>query len=185
MANNNIKQFSAQARLGRIHDNIRREIIGLNTQLISLPVECLTLREKKSRTNDIITHTAVKAGICHIAFPKIENVPLRTIRRKDGSSDYKIDSLVDIYSDESQKQFFTVVSKERLTVDDLIIRVLFPEKEGPVNVLILQVNEPIGTLGSSSLIKIEYKCSLFVKELPEDLMNLIIDWAKRRGKIDY
>lgn len=185
-SDNGIFQYGAQARLGRIHDNIRRKIINLNNQLISIPVECIHITNKKKRNGDEVTHVVQKAEVCHIVFPKMENLPLRSISKKDGTNTYAFSSLIDIFKDENQKQFFIIKSKERLTVGDIIVRCIFPDvPDGVIDVLILEVKNPLGTLGATSIIELEYNCSLVTKDLPEDIQQMIVDWAVRRSKIDY
>jgi hypothetical protein len=181
----NIYQYGALARLGKIEDNITRKVTRLQTKFVSIPTECLRLSVKKTKEGDNITSTIKSADICHIDFPQLKDIKLRTIKKDQGTY-YAVSSLIDAYADESVKSFYTIQSAEPLDVNDLICRCMFSENPNePINLLILEIVDVLGTFGISSLTKKSYSCTLFTQDLNTEILKMIADFAERRRKVGY
>ncbi len=175
-------RYNVQARLGKINDKIAKKLFNHANKLISTPTECLRMSVKKSVEGDAITQVVSKAEICHVVFPKMESVPLRTLTKEDGTKSYAISSLVSAYADDTQPQLFAIKSAENLNVDDLLCKVYFNNESSieNLNLLILNVTEILGTFGASAIVEKSYKCALYTQELPKELKDMIIEWAQRR-----
>ena len=176
-----------QTRLAPIHDNLRRKISDRNIALQGHLVDAIRVRTKMNKEGDIISHVIIAADIVSISFPPMTEVPIRELKNCDGQ--YVITSLVSAVGALEQEvpQFYTIQAprKDKLQVGDYIFRVMLePDMEFPI-VLGLELTEKLGTFGANSLTNVSYKCAIYSQELPDKIVNVIVEMAKRRLHLRY
>jgi hypothetical protein len=92
-----------QSRLGAKQDHIRRKVIDNNSRLVSTPTDCIRCRARKTFEGDDISWIVERADVVNIVFPKLEDVPIRKIRKdKDNPGHYVMTSLVGAFEDGTQ-----------------------------------------------------------------------------------
>lgn len=178
--------YNAYAKLGRIHDNIRRKCLNNSMKFISTPIECLRIKNKKNDEGDIISHTVEKADLCQIVFPPMKEIPVRYIENKDGSKDLSISSLVGMAEDGEEKKLFKINCTTALNVGDIICRYIWDDcTNEKIGVVILEITDIFGSFGATSLVMKSYNCAIYTQKLPQQLLQMLYDWAERRRKIGW
>jgi|LSQA01.1.fsa_nt_gi hypothetical protein len=173
-----------QSRLGTVHDNIRRKAINNSLRLISIPTEVLRFKNTKNQEGDVITRVIEEASLIHVVFQKIENVPIRLLE-KNGEK-FVLTSLINAFADENAKQQYLVTAVEQLTIGDILCRVFLPTSvNNKPTVLLLEVVEVLGTIGTHSLITCNYQTTLLTQDLNQEMIDVIADFAVRRKRINY
>ncbi len=175
-----------QSRLATIQDNIRRKVMDKNVEFVSLVTDCIRIKENKNREGDVESRIVESADIVSIAFPPLKEVPLRDIISNEGTSTYSITSLVTAVGEKPLEVYKIKTPRDkRLQVGDLIFRIfLEPDCDYPI-VLGLQVTEKLGTLGANSFISNSYHCTIYTEELPQKLVDVITEMAKRRLFLNF
>ena len=170
-----------QARAATIQDNIRRKLIKNQASLIGIPEEIISIKTTKNRDGDIITRIVNKALTANVVFPPMTDVPIRYLK-KDDHNVWSITSLISAFAEDNQ-QIYTVTSDNTLDVDDIIVRTFLMNDKA--NVVCLEVKEVLATFGGNSIISNNYKVALYTQDLPQQMVDIIVDFAKRRQQVQY
>ena len=175
-----------QTRLQTKHDRIKQKLLDNAIELMGQVTDCIRLRLNKNDEVDIISRTITKMDVLGVAFPPLVDIPYRGLDTKDGGKTWGITSLVAATEDESTKNYQLVMPHNKdVRVGDLIIRVfLDPEMAKPV-VLVLEVVESLGTFGINSIIQHKYNAVIHMEDLPQAIIDAIVDMAHRRMKLKF
>jgi len=178
-----------QARLGVIHDPMRRKLLDNTIGLIGTPTDCIRITVKKNDEGDKLSSKVEKADIVNIVFPPMIDVPYRYIKKTNAVGDrdaYQITSLVAATTDEEQKSYeVSAPHGVSLDVGDLICRVFMDNEQTIPIVLVLEITEMLGTFGSSAIISHKYKSVIPIDKLPEAVSGVIAEMAQRRLNIRF
>ena len=175
-----------QTRLQTKHDKIKQKLLDNAIELMGQITDCIRLRLNKNDEGDIISRTITRMDVLGVAFPPLVDIPYRVLDTKDGGKAWGISSLVSATEDESAKNYQLVMPHSKdVRVGDMIIRVfLDPEMAKPV-VLVLDVVESLGTFGINSIIQHKYNAVIHMEDIPQAIIDAIVDMAHRRMKLKF
>lgn len=175
-----------QTRLQTKHDKIKQKLLDNAIELMGQVTDCIRLRLNKNDEGDIVSRTIIKMDVLGVVFPPLVDVPYRVLDTKDGGKTWGITPLVAATEDESAKNYQLVMPHSKdVRVGDMIIRIfLDPEAAKPV-VLALDVVESLGTFGINSIIQHKYNAVIHMEELPQAMVDAIVDMAHRRMKLKF
>jgi len=177
-----------QARLAMPQDRLRRAVLDNNISLISTPVDCIRLRARQNREGDDTSWICERADVISIAFPPLEKVPIRRIRRDKDTRRYQLTSLVSSFEDGEQEKYFTCTSPQAHDVDvkDLIVRVMMDDDvDDSPTVFLLQVAELLGTFGGREVIQQHFNCTIPTDNPPPEIVETIMQMIRRRRAIGW
>ena len=183
-----LRARTLQSRLALTQDRIRRKVIDNAVSLVSTPVDCIRLVPRSHPVEgDPVSWICEKADVVSVAFPPLENVPVRKIRKDKETNLYQMTSLVSSFEDGEQSKFFTCQSPIEHDVDvgDLLVRVMMDDNTETPTVFLLQVTELLGTFGGREIIQSKYNCTIPTVQIPQDVINTIIKMIKRRQRISF
>ena len=170
-------------------DTVSKICSDNNLEIIGSPTDCIRIKDKKNDEGDPISSVIEKADVVSVNFPPIIDVPYRYIRKTNNVGDrdsYQITSLVAATTDEDQKNYeITAPHKSQLDIGDLICRVFLDDEQTLPIVLVMQVTEMLGTIGSSAMISHKYKCTIPMTEIKKEIIEVIAELAQRRLKIRF
>jgi hypothetical protein len=185
-----------QARAAMIQDNIRRKLIRNSNSLIGMPQEVIAIKTTNTREGDIESRIVEESFTANVVFPPLIGIPVRCLERKKDDV-WTITSLVNAHSEENTEKYL-VMSDKTLHFNDIICRTFLMDMDnkgddcglgrgcsGMVNVLCLEVSEVLADFGGNSVINKQYKTVLYTQELPQELINVIVDYAIRRHDLRY
>ena len=179
--------FDFQTRIAKKHDNIRRKIIDHNLDIQGHLTDTIRIKTTKNREGDSMQHIVEYADVIPITFPPMKEVPIRDLINKDGQ--YTITSLISAVGALEQEvpQYYTINTQRsaKLAQGDLLFRVFIEPDALYPSVLGLQLTEKLGTIGANSLIMVSFKCAVYTEELPQKLIDVITEMAKRRLKLQF
>lgn len=180
---------SWQDRLNQKLEPLRKRLIDEQISRNGSATDCIHVVEVKDDFGDAKSTKVKSAEVVSVIFPAMKDIPIRFINKEDDST-YTITSLVSavgISNQPDEKQEFVVQSSvnNALNVNDLLIRVMLDEKASKPVVLVLQITEQLADFGYSSPILLKYKCSLYTKDLPKQLTDVVVNMAKRRLYLQF
>lgn len=180
---------SWQDRLNQKLEPLRKRLIDEQISRNGNATDCIHIVEIKDDYGDTKSTKIKSAEVIPVVFPAMKDIPIRFINKESDSS-YTITSLVsDVGTGDQpeEKQEFIIQSsvENALNVGDLLIRVMLDNKASKPIVLALQITEQLADFGYSSPILLKYKCSLYVKPLPDKITEVIVAMAKRRLYLEF
>lgn len=176
-----------QTRLQTVHDGLKQKLIDNQIELMAQVTDCIRIRLRKNDEGDIESRIVEKADIVGVVFPPLKDVPYRTLDTEDGKTwKFSTKSLVAATEDENTQNYKLVMPHNKdVRVGDMIFRVFVdPEVSIPV-VLGLEIVESLGTFGIHSIIQHSYNSVIYMEELPQEMLEVIIHLAKRRLKLKW
>lgn len=173
-----------QARLGIIEDNMKQKIIDNNISLTGRPTDVLVIHLKTTKEDDTQKYVVDKASVLNVIFPPLKDIPLRCLS-KDATKGWAITSLVKaITNDDENTPTYDVTTTEPLTPGTLICRVFLGMGQKPM-VLLMEVKDIKGSVGSDRVLWMHYSCNIFTGDLPAELLTIIGDFAQRRSTVKF
>jgi hypothetical protein len=174
-----------QSRLGQYHDRIRKKLIDNKISLTGQPVDCIRVRNKLTKQGDIETRVVDDATVLPIIFPPLKDVPYRrmTSTGTTGAMQFQLETLpsvMDLFPIE-----IICTQASQLYMDDLIFRIFVDDATPVPLVLCLQVVEPKGTFGVSSMIYGKFDCTFYREELPSEMLETVVMLGKRRLSLGW
>lgn len=174
-----------QSRLAMKHGIIQRKIIDNQIGLAANPTDCIRVKLEKNYLGDIDSRIIEAADIVPIIWPPLKDIPIRKIGQ-DGSGQYTITSMVAHAEEDNMKNFeLYVPHKNDIDIDDYIIRVFNdPDVSQPI-ILVVKVTELLGTFNQEMLLWEKCICTPDNEALPDKILNVIGEMAKRRLHIKF
>lgn len=174
-----------QSRLAMKQEIIKRKVKDNLIEMASNPTDCIRIKYVKDKDGDVQSRIIEKATIEQIIWPALKDIPIRKLST-DSNGKYKITSLVNIANDEQNTNFSLIFPHSSgLNVGDIIVRIFIdPDVREPI-VLVVKISELLGEFGQMMLIGEKCNCVLETDTLPEKVVNVIGEMAKRRLSINF
>lgn len=174
-----------QARLQMKHDKLARKLLDNSLRLQSSPTDCIRVRRNTEKHGDKVSSIIEEADIIPIVFPPWKDVPYRRLG-KTIEDKYELISLVNAADDkEGEKYQIYAPYKSVLLPGDLIIRIMVDEEVTLPIVICLEIIEQLGTFGGEMLIQSKYNTSLYNDKLEDNVVEVVIEIAKRRLQLKF
>jgi len=188
MNNDRQRVSSFQARLAMVQDNARRKLIdGTNLHWISMPTDCIRLRERKNFEGDPTSWIIDACDVVSAVFPPLNDVPYRKVNVDPTTRVWSLTSLVSAFEDDAQEKFYSLQIPFEFDINagDLLIRILQDEAQHYAIIIPIQVVEMLGTFGGMKIIMNKCKCTIPTIQLPEKIIETIGQMWQRRRTIMY
>lgn len=174
-----------QTRLQAKHDGIKQKLIDNQIEHMGQITDCIRIRVTKNDEGDINSRVVEKADVVGVVFPPFTDVPYRTLDTEDGTT-WRMNVPVAATEDDQTNKYkiYTPHNKD-IRVGDMIFRVFVdPEATNPV-VLGLEIVESLGTFGINRIIQHSYNSVIYMEELPQEMIDVIVHLAQRRLKLKW
>ena len=172
-----------QNRLAMKHEMVKRKVIDNNRELAGEVSDCIRLRLKRNDEGDIDSVRLEKADVISVQLPSLKDIPYRRVE-SSYSNEYKAITLMSDKTVEEALEISCPYNND-LNPDDLIIKVFIDGESKIPTILPLKVNECLGTFGTMMLISSKYKASIYSDKIPDKIMSIIIEMAKRRLEVFF
>jgi hypothetical protein len=174
-----------QSRLGKFHDKIRRKLIANKVSLTGQITDTIRVRLKKSKQGDIVSRVVDSVDVVPVVFPILKDVPYRRLPAEGEKDPTKIqlESLWQV-NDLFPIEIYTP-DYDKIYIGDLIFRVIMePDIEYPL-VMVLEVQEALGTFGVRSMIYSKFQATYYNETLPDEILDYVSAAAKRRLHLQW
>lgn len=175
---------SSQSRLLTKHDKIKRKLIDNHLEWLGTLTDSLRIRYILNKEGDIMSRIVEKADVVNIVWPALKDVPTRTIEGDEDS--WRITSLVSATMDDSTQNYVIYAPKNKdLRVGDMLFRVFLDDDATKPIILGVVITEQLSTIGQQSIIQNKYNCAIYTEHLTQELVDIIVDFAKRRMAVSF
>jgi hypothetical protein len=182
-----INRTAWQARLAAKLDPIKRKVVDNNLIHTGFPTEMLRIKTVRDpRTHDVLTRTVVSNEVLPITFPELKDMPIRRLGKDE--RDETIILSMDAQQDGSNslKMIEAYCPLEaQLERDDLLIRIWQEPSVDLPYVTVLQVKDELATFTTNSILFMKYKLTMFDEQLPQTIINTVVDAARKRGNLKW
>jgi len=192
--------------MGHFHDPIRRKLTDNLISLTGQAADCIRVSFKRTRNGDIETRVVEAAEVVSVIFPILKDVPYRRLTK--GPSGISIETLPtatelfplqimvphenNIYKDDLIFRIFRDISEAKYKTDYVLkdpstMDMMDGTAETDVRpiVLVLQVKEPLGTMGVESMIWSKFNCTYSDEPLPQEMLETVVELSNRRLKLGW
>jgi hypothetical protein len=173
---------SWQARLGSKMDAIKAKTHDNLFLLASHPTDMIRIQSKRDpRSGDLSSRTIVARDVLPVILPILKDVPLRRFI-KEGES-----TTITSLSPLDNKNLFEAYCplENNLRRDDLLFRIIRTGESSEPYLMVLQVKDELGTFSYSSLLYMKYKLSYFDEQLPQKIVDTLIEFAEKREELKW
>jgi hypothetical protein len=182
------KISTIQARLGAVQDRTRRKLIdGTTLYNMSDAVDCIRCHVRTSFENDANSWVCERADVISAVFPPLTDVPFRKIKLDPTTRAWQLTSLVNAFDDAEQEKAYALQVPYEFDIDvnDLIFRIFVdPDIKYPI-VVVLQIQEILGTFGKNMLIMQKAKATIPTVTIPPQILETVEEMAKRRLRLGW
>jgi hypothetical protein len=176
--------YSAGARLDIITSRIKRKVVDNILRLSSAPCDVLLVKASKNKEGDTLAHIVKDHLIVPVVWPPLKDVPYRSLKNVDGA--FTLTSLVNEFDESEGKNYeISIPHKYHIETGNLLFRVFLDDDYKFPAVLGLECVETLGDFTLNMLVQTKIKCVLYTENLPDELTNLIGEFATTRMKVGY
>jgi len=179
---------TVQSRLAQKQDPLRRKLIdGTNLYHISVPVDCIRMKIKKTFEGDDISWLIQKCDVVSAVFPPLNDVPYRKVNVDPETKAWSLTSLISAFEDDAQEKFYSLQIPFEFDIDvnDMLFRIMLDQAQNYPIIIPIQVTELLGTFGMLKIIMNKVKCVIPTEDFPPEVINTIHQMALRRQIIQY
>lgn len=181
-----VNRTAWQARLAAKLDPIKRKVIDNQIMLSGFPIDMLRISTKRDkRTGDVQTRTVVSNEVLPIIFPEMKDVPLRRLTRDGDSGAITLDLDLSVNNTHTGKIDVFCPYAAQLERDDLLIRIWDDTVSDLPYVTVFQVKDQLGTFTTNSLLYIKHQLTLFDEQLPNQVIQVIVDTVRKRSNLRW
>lgn len=184
----NAKISSFQSRLAMKQDTFKRKVIdNSNLLLVSNPVDCFRIRKKSSYRGDETGLLVESVDVVPIVFPALDDVPIQKIVTDEETQQWQLTGLVDAFEDGQEDKLYTIQAAygADLKTGDLLVRVFLDEAQKVEAVLIMEIQNILGTFGGMKLIMEKFSCTIPTYQIPREIVDVVKQMVERRVQIAY
>ena len=184
---------SFQSRLGKYQDNIRRKMLDNQISLTGQAADMIRIRLKVTKQLDIESRIVDSVAVIPIIFPPMIDVPYRVVNDEDyhrinldaEADDNKmmiqvLPQMVELFPIE-----LMTTRADKVTVNDLIFRVIMDPNLAYPLVLALEIVDALGTFGTHSLVYTKFSAVYYNEVLPDEIMDFVTATAVRRLNLEW
>lgn len=175
---------SSQSRLLTKHDKIKRKLIDNSLEWLGTLTDTLRVRYMLNKEGDIMSRIIEKADVVNITWPALKDVPTRVIEGESGA--WRINSLVSATTTDANQNYIIYAPKNKdLRVGDMLFRVFLDDDSTKPIILGVEIVEQLSTIGQQSILQNKYNCAIYTEQLPQEMIDIIVDFAQRRMKVKF
>jgi hypothetical protein len=173
-----------QSRLDIFHSRIARKLIDNKLRLHGSPVDVLVIKKTTNKEGDSLSHIVKDHLIVPCVWPDMKDVPYRSLKSADGS--FAITSLVNEFDESEAKNYIvSIPHKYHIETGNLLFRVFLDDDYKYPVVLVLEAAETLGDFTLNMLVQSKINCVLSTESFPQEISNLVGEFATARMKVGY
>ena len=173
-----MNQTSFQSRLSAKLNKLSQRLIDNSIRLSGTLEDAIRISTTKSDQGDIIKRKVEDLTLISAVFPALQDVPLKLIRVSG-------DTKVIPYTFDIQPFEILVPLSAEMKQDDLVIKFYENTNNQEPFILVSEVKEVLGTFGSRSILYHKYKVTGYDGELPSQIIEWVLDMARRRDQLQW
>lgn len=193
--------------MGHFHDHLRRKLTDNLISLTGTAADCIRVKYKRTRAGDIETRVVEGADVVSVIFPILKDAPYRRLAKTGGqitietlptavelfplqimvphnNSLYRDDLIFRIFRDASDADYAPDYLLSDPSTMDMADGIGSLTNQRPI-ILILQVKEVLGTFAMESLIWSKYNCTYSDEDLPQEMLDTVVELANRRLLLSF
>jgi len=173
-----------QARLTSRLNSLHRKLADNAISWMGVSTDCIRITLKKDNVGDIVSRTVDGLDVVEVIFPNIIDVPMWRFISSDGTVEKRATVINDPESPLEPFECYAPATS-KIDQDDLLIKFFDnPANENPL-VIVLQVKDVLGSFGQRSILFMKLKATYYDGNLPEFIVNSVLDMATRRATLKW